>query len=346
MRPEMTKRERVLAAVAGEPVDRVPISFWVHNFARENSAEELAAETVQFVRTYDWDFVKVQSRASYFVEGWGNRYQWSTEPTIGPRLLAHGASSVADLARLPPLPLDHPVLAEQQAALRLIRAALGPDVPIIWTIFCPLTIAAALLPGGPAAIQAAMRADPAPLLAGLEVIATTYAALARRYLELGADGIFYASKWVGPALLTREEHARFARPFDRRILEAVRHAPFNVLHLCADQIYLRDVLDDPVAAINWATGGGNPSFAEARALTSRALLGGVSAKPEFATLRPEQVAQQVTTTLAATGGRGCLIGPGCSVNPGSPPANYLAARQAAWSWPTGESDGSSRPIQR
>src|SRR5262249_41194056 len=164
----MTKRERVRAALAGEEVDRVPVGFWVHNFARENTARDLADETARFVRTYDWDFVKVQSRASYFTEDWGNRYAWSSEPTVGPRLLAQACATVAAFGRLAPPPLDAPALAEQQEALRLVRAALGPDVPIIWTLFCPLTIAAALVPGGAATIQAAIQAEPATLLAGLE----------------------------------------------------------------------------------------------------------------------------------------------------------------------------------
>lgn len=328
----MTKRERVMAAVAGEAVDRVPVSFWVHNFAKENSAEDLAEETARFIQTYDWDFAKVQSRASYFAEGWGNRYAPSSEPTVGPRLLAHGAASVADLARLQPLPFDHPVLAEQQQALRLVRAKLGPDIPIIWTIFCPLTIVAALLPGGPSAIREAMAAEPSTLLAGLDVISETYARLSRRYLELGADGIFYASKWVGPRMLAREEHALFAQPFDLRILREVQAAPFNVLHLCGAEIYFSDFRDYPAAAVNWDVEDQNPSFAQARGLTDKALLGGVSPKPRFAELSPEQVAAQVTAALDATAGRHVLIGPGCSVNPGGPKANYLAARDAAWNY--------------
>ena len=326
---QMTKRERVLAAVAGREVDRVPVSFWVHNFARENSAEDLADETARFAREYDWDFVKVQSRASYFAEGWGNRYTRSTVPTVGPTLTAHACATVTDLGRLKPLSLDDPVLVEQQQALRLVRAALGPDVPIIWTVFCPLTIAAALVPGGPTAIHSAMSTDAPALLAGLEAIASTYANLSRRYLDLGADGIFYASKWVGPRMLTREEHARFARPFDSRILDRTKDAPFNVLHLCGEEIYFEDFREYPAAAVNWALGDGNPSFAEARRLTDKALLGGVSPKPEFAELTPDEIAGQVRSALAPTGGRHCLIGPGCSVNPGSPSANYRAARDAA-----------------
>jgi uroporphyrinogen-III decarboxylase len=29
----MTKRQRVMAALQGRPVDRLPLAFWLHNFA-------------------------------------------------------------------------------------------------------------------------------------------------------------------------------------------------------------------------------------------------------------------------------------------------------------------------
>ena len=38
----MNKRERVDAALRGQPVDRVPISFWGHDYLREWSAEGLS----------------------------------------------------------------------------------------------------------------------------------------------------------------------------------------------------------------------------------------------------------------------------------------------------------------
>ena len=39
----MTTRERVMAALAGCEVNRVPLGVWMHNFASENSAHGLAA---------------------------------------------------------------------------------------------------------------------------------------------------------------------------------------------------------------------------------------------------------------------------------------------------------------
>ena len=43
----MTKKQRVRAAIAGEPVDRAPVSMWGHDFVREWSAEDLVAATLE-----------------------------------------------------------------------------------------------------------------------------------------------------------------------------------------------------------------------------------------------------------------------------------------------------------
>ena len=49
------------------------------NFASENSACGPAAETLRLARTFDWDYLKPQSRAQCFAEMWGLTYRPSTE---------------------------------------------------------------------------------------------------------------------------------------------------------------------------------------------------------------------------------------------------------------------------
>ena len=43
----MTARDRVLAALRGNEVDRVPMSFWGHVYHRESSAPELVTHTLE-----------------------------------------------------------------------------------------------------------------------------------------------------------------------------------------------------------------------------------------------------------------------------------------------------------
>ena len=56
----MTKRQRVFAALRGDPVDHVPVSAWGHDYIREWSSQGLADHTLEAYRHYDWDFIKRQ----------------------------------------------------------------------------------------------------------------------------------------------------------------------------------------------------------------------------------------------------------------------------------------------
>src|SRR6267378_3772822 len=161
----MTRRERVMAAVRGAPVDRVPVSLWLHNFATENSAESLAAETLRLARRFEWDFLKPQSRAQCFAEMWGLRYAPSRE-------------------RATPYTVTR--------ALQAIRKAMGSETPIIWTVFSPLMVLPYLLVGGRAMALPLMRSDPATVDHALDAMAVTLGDYARAAVEAGADGLFYA----------------------------------------------------------------------------------------------------------------------------------------------------------
>jgi uroporphyrinogen decarboxylase len=80
----MNKRERVMAALAGQPVEQVPVSFWGHDFLREWSAQGLAEAMLESFRRYDWDYMKVNPRATYYAEAWGCRYRPSGDASRGP----------------------------------------------------------------------------------------------------------------------------------------------------------------------------------------------------------------------------------------------------------------------
>src|SRR5215467_11303105 len=128
----MTRRERVMAAVRGDHVDRVPVSLWLHNFATENSAEALTAETLRLARRFDWDFLKPQSRAQCFAEMWGLRYTPSRERATPYMLTRAPLATADDLRGLEPVDARGGALGEQLRALQAIRKAVGAETPIIW----------------------------------------------------------------------------------------------------------------------------------------------------------------------------------------------------------------------
>jgi uroporphyrinogen decarboxylase len=324
----MTKRERVMAAVSGEAVDRVPVSLWLHNFATENSAETLTAETLRLARRFDWDFLKPQSRAQCFAEMWGLRYTPSRERAVPYTVTRAPIATAEDLGRLEPADARTGALGEQLQALRAIREAVGTETPIIWTVFSPLMVLPFLLAGGRPAALALMRAEPAAVDHALHAMAETLAAYARAAVAAGADGLFYATNMATAELSTASECRRFQRPHDLRILGQVERAPFNLLHVCGTGILFEEFVDYPVTALSWATGSGNPSLSEAHRRTGAAVVGGLPAKPLIKGLPPAEVDARGRRAIAEMSGRFLLLGPDCSIDPDTPDAVMDAATTA------------------
>jgi uroporphyrinogen decarboxylase len=324
----MTKRERVMASLAGGEVDRIPLAFWMHNFATENSAGGLTAETLRLARTFDWDYLKPQSRAQCFAEIWGLTYHPSTERAAPYTVTRNPARSAADLTRLKPVDSRGGALGEQLEALRAIRSALGADTPIVWTVFSPMMVVPFLLEGGRDKALEIVRSEPKALEAALDAITETLTAYVKACVDAGADGVFYATNLATRDLLRPDECRRFQRPYDRRVLDAAASAPFNIMHVCGTGAHFAEFADYPVAAFSWALAQGNPSLAEGHRRTGRAVMGGIPAKPEIGSMTPVEIGGRVSAAITDTGGRWLLLAPDCSITPDTPDVLLHAARQA------------------
>ena len=325
----MTKRERVLAALRGDAVDRVPVGFWAHNYAMENSAQDLADESLRVAREFDWDFLKPQCRAQCFAEAWGAIWHPSGDRLVRPTPVSHPVREVDDFAKLRRVDPQQGPLGELLEALRLIRAGVGPDTPIVWTVFNPLMICRYLARGDAGMVLEALRERATTLHRGLNVIAETMADYARAALAEGADGIFYATNVASEGLVSPEEYHEFGSPYDSIVLEAVTGAPFNVMHVCGDAIHFKLFAEYPVQAFNWAVGPRNPRLSDVERTTGKAVMGGVSIKPRDVEMRQEDIAAEVRAAIEEMDGRHLLIAPGCSSSPETPDPNYHAARNAA-----------------
>jgi len=325
----MNKRERVMAALAGQPVDRVPASFWGHDFLREWTPQGLADAMLESFRRYDWDYMKVNPRATYYAEAWGCRYRPSGSATRGPEVVDFVLKSAGDLERIKPLDIGRGPFAEQLEALRLIGRGLAGEAPFIQTVFSPLAVVGRLANSDLEAVRRYMREAPQALHGALAAVTDTLAAYGRACLGAGASGVFFATvEWGTYDNATAGQYQEFGRPYDLRVLEAVQGAEMNVLHVCRPRNMFDLLADYPVHAINWAAGEpGNPTLEEGLARSERAVMGGVSVAT-VAQGTPDRVAAEVRQALSETGSRRFLLAPGCSIPPEAPEANLLAVKGA------------------
>jgi uroporphyrinogen decarboxylase len=322
----MTKRERVSAAIRGEDVDRPPIGLWGHDFIREWSAEGLAAAMLESVKTYDYDFLKVNPRASYYSEGWGCRYRRPTDPDVGPELDYAVVSDPTDLEGIQQLAPDYGPFGEQLEALKLIADGLGGEVPFVQTVFSPLSVVGRLTEER-SIVRTWMKEAPDVLHAALSAVTDTLVGYTTRSLELGADGIFFpTTEWGTYDALTDDEYATFGRPYDLQVLKAAEGAEFNIFHVCRDHNMLDALLDYPAAVIHWdANGEGNASLSDVQAKTDKAVMGSLKFEGALLSGTADQVREEVRQMLVQTDGRRLLVGPSCSVLPQTPPENIHAA---------------------
>ena len=322
---EMSKRERLMAAIRGEQVDRPPVALWRHFPGDDYRPDDLAAATVAFQRQYDFDFIKVTPASSFCVQDWGSQDRW-VGTLEGTRDYTHyPIQSPNDWAKLRPLDPTQGALGAQLDCLRLIADELVGEVPFIQTVFSPLAQAKNLV--GREWLPIHLRRYPDEVRAGLQVIAETTTRFVTAAQETGIDGLFYAVQHAQYGLLSADEYAAFGRPDDLEILDAAQDLWLNVLHLHGTDVMFDLVADYPVQVINWHDRETWPALAEGQECFAGAVCGGLQRWDVVVRGTPEQVREQASDAISQTGGRRFILGTGCVTPIVAPASNIRAARE-------------------
>jgi uroporphyrinogen decarboxylase len=218
----------------------------------------------------------------------------------------------ADWATLGRLDVMRGSYGRELEHLRRLVALVGPGIPVLATVFSPLTIAGKLSNG---ASRAHIERDPERVLAGLEAITEVTCELTRRALEAGCAGIFLAVQEATRSAFDDAGYRRFGEPYDRRVLEAAQaHGGwFNAVHIHGEDILLDVLKDYNATALNWHIGETPPSIAEYRRAGGRKpVLGGLQ-RGHVTRRDPQAIETDIHSALSQTGGRGLLIAPACVI---------------------------------
>jgi len=324
-------RARVEAALAGADVDRPPAGAWGHRYRDEWTPEKLAQVTIDRASRFGWDFVKFQPRATFFAEAFGAAYRPAGHALRAPVIDDAPVKTLQDWERV--RLVNHEVLDEQARTLGIVVRGLGGTVPVLQTVFSPLSVASYLVGRENRRLVREMRSSPELVLPALERIAETLIDLSRKSVAAGAAGIFYAiSGFATPDSMPAAVYEELALPLDLRVLEALPgEAWFNALHLCGSHVNMDVGRRLPVQAVSYSIHNqGNPPLGDARRVSGKAVMGGLEQRRVLVGGPPDAIVGQVRDAIAATsGGRGLLLAPGCSVPPQAPDANLRTMMTAA-----------------
>ena len=325
---QMGRRERILAAINREPVDRVPYAVWRHFPTVDRSAAGLAQTTLRFHERYGSDFLKITPRGGYAVEAWGCVEGDELREDGHRPCVSCAIRAPEDWKKIRPLdPGSAPGWVEHlETIVRMGFDRRIGDSPVLPTLFSPLSLARKL---SGTRLTHDLHEHPTLVTGALEVITETVIRFAALALAEGVSGIFYSIQAASRSVSSEEDYARFGEPYDRRVLASVQgKSVLTIIHCHGDRLMFDRLAALPGHAWNWDDRATPPSLAEGRAKTVGAVVGGLD---QWKTLRdgtPEQARAEAQDAIAQTRGIGLIVGPGCVLPLDTPDANVAAVVQA------------------
>jgi len=303
----LTKRERVLSAVRGDSVDRIPFSLWYHfRWLEFPSGEPLAEEELKFYKIYDPDFLKVMHDIPYE--------------------LPEGISIIKepeDWHKLDILSADTKNFSAQRSALDIIIKNLPDDGFVIDTIFSTFAYAEKLT--GKKTMEH-LKNNPKALHYGLEVIARSLANFVDSCRDIGLSGIYMALQGANRDIMDSATYRQHFMPYDMIIWESARGFDFNILHLHGYELMFDVVKVFNPDVITWSNRLTPPSLELARKLYNGCIATGLN-EEAIINYSPKDVKKEVIKTIIEAGAKKLIIAPGCAVPTETPKENLLAIRE-------------------
>ncbi len=307
----MKKRERILAAIAGQPVDRPPFSLWYHFRLDPPTGEGMVQAELDFYSRYDPDLFKVMHDIDY---------------EMPPNLTV--VQSPDDWLKLPVLDGVSGNFGAQLGTVKQIIAEKKDDGPVIDTVF---SIFSTMQKATGKNAMEIFRQDTTAAHDGLRRLSESISNYAKALIANGADGIYLAVSGAASDTMTEKEYRDHFLRYDRQILQAASGGKVNVIHQHGVGIYPDIVLGlKGFQVYCWSDRQeGNPSIREMRLRHTGCLMAGVD-EVNFGLLTPAEIKSQVNDAIGQSGGKSFIVAPGCAVPtpPASSDENLSAIKEA------------------
>jgi len=302
---------RVEAAIAGNAVDHVPITLWRHFPEDDQRGDKLVAHTLAWQQRWGFDVVKFMPSGTYGIEDWGasSAYRGAAN---GARVVTEPAvRRTADWRRIVELDVRRGTYGRQNEALAAVAKALAGSVPLLQTVFSPLTTARKLATEG---LFADLRCAPETVEKALSVITRVTIRFALDAISVGAHGVFFATQLASYRMLSVAEYERFGRRYDLEVLAALAgKARLVMLHAHGEDIMFDLLAAYPVQMMNWHDRVTDPDLRGAMTRFPGLLVGGLHERGALLAGEQKAIENEVRDAMAATGGRRLMLGPGCVI---------------------------------
>lgn len=287
----MNRIERVRAALAGQPVDRIPASFWFHFPTSMSRGKPSITAHLDYYRRSGVDYLKIMNEHPYYSDTY--------------------IAVPADWRRVRPAPLSSPFYQYFLDEIKSLSDSLQGECLLIATVFNPFSCGRT---SSNRVLTEHLKSDPESVNEGLKAIADSLANFAVACVEAGASGIFFAAQGGEQERFHEEEFLNYIKPHDLTVLNAVAdYGEFHLIHVCGDQVRLHLYTDYPGSAFNWAATKNNLTLREGQALLRRTVIGGMDDRGILVTGSKGEIQQEVQKVVGEMDSTGFMLGADCTL---------------------------------
>ncbi|WP_319558894.1 uroporphyrinogen decarboxylase family protein [Marispirochaeta sp.] len=348
----MTSRERFLAAVRGDTMDRVPVAPYCGNFGAvlagipisiyNTDPKKMAEAQIRAWEAVGQDVVVAQSDNYYIAEGFGCRINQPVNTT--PNLTAPAVESLDQVDRLKvPDPWKDGRMPVYLEAVALLREHFGTEVAVRAPGTGPFSLASYLV-GGTAEFLtqiALCEADEdcekeEQLFRVMELASDALILFLKAALEAGSDTAQAGDSLASLSMISPAIYEKYVYPYEVKVFSALapvteEKGAVTILHICGDT---RKIL--PLMAktgVDVLEIDAKVDLADARELAgpSVALMGNLEPTTVLFQGTPELIRKESERCIESADGPkgGFILGSGCEVVPGTPAENLKAMVEAA-----------------
>ncbi len=297
----MDKKTRVLNAMNGREVDKIPVGFWFHFTGEEAIGESCIDAHMNYYRESNIDFLKIMSDGFF-------KFPLTAEISVA-----------SDWRKLKPLGRNHPYIKDQVERVKGIQQRINGECCYFYTVFAPFSCIR--FGASDEVVMQHLKEDPNSVMYALNVIAEDQSLLAELLLkEGGCTGIYYAVQGGEKNRFTYEEYQKWITPSDRKVLDhANKISENNILHLCGYAGVpnrLENWKDYPTKAINWAIYTEGLSLKEgSEYFKGKTVIGGFENTKNGIIYKggPKDIETFTKNLLKENKNTGIMIGPDCAL---------------------------------
>ena len=306
-----SKKELIYNCIHNLKTVSYPFSFWTHLSAVDEDPLELARQTYAFYKTYDVDIIKTMNNGLYSVIDYGCKIDSSDVLRGGvSKVVATPINCIEDFKNIEFKHLeDMPTFnREIESFLYLKKLLKDDDVPVLFTIFSPLTTLNKLCQGK--ILDYIKNNDTTLIKRALQNITASTVELVKRVNELGAAGIYFATQLSNYSVCDESVYVEYGKYYDIQVLNA-SDGFADTIHCHGDSIMFDILKDYPIDIFNWHAYESKPELKDALNV-NKTLMCGIL-REDITNKNLNNVYRQIDETVSVCKGHSHIISPGCVI---------------------------------